>query len=325
VAVNSRRRVLIAIISVVVLLLAVQLAGRFGSDTVENRAASASAETATPTTNDVSSKQAVKPSVDTTGPENASSPPAIVQPPLSANPGRENDAAAGSPGVEGFATPAPHPPQRQRRARPGTVAAECWGLRGSERYDYVVTLDREVHTSGEASAFISSLRDSPGYTTMFQTSAAGPVRGKRVEFSADVRTRGSTRGANLLLRAEDAYGNTVAFDNMTTSYGAERRPDQLINRGVKGDTEWSTQHVVVDIPDEARVITYGLSLFGGGKAWIDNARLEVVTTDMETTAVDVPQLPTAPLNIPVRPESLTRSPRNLEFDLEAQAGAAPCN
>jgi len=205
------------------------------------------------------------------------------------------------------------------------VAAECWGLRGSAPWDFVVTLDREMRTSGDASALISASRESAGYATMFQRASAAPVRGKRVEFSVDLRTRGATRGANLVLRAEDARGITVAFDNMWMSYGADHRPDQLLNRGVTGDTEWSTQHVVVDIPDSARVITYGVSLDGGGKVWIDNARIEAVPKDMATTALPVPQWPVPPDNMWVDPDSLTRSPRNLEFDLEAQAGAAPCN
>jgi hypothetical protein len=56
-----------------------------------------------------------------------------------------------------------------------------------------------------------------------------------------------------------------------------------------------------------------------------SAPYEVVTNDMATTAMDALH-PPPPLNgIPVNPESLTRSPRNLEFDLEAKAGAMPCN
>jgi hypothetical protein len=212
-------------------------------------------------------------------------------------------------------------PEAQR----GKVAAQCWGLRGSAPWDFAVTLDREVRTSGKASALFASRGESAGFATMFQTSVATSVRGKRVEFSVDLRTRGATQGVNLLLRAEDARGRTVAFDNMQTSYGADRRPDQLINRGVIGDTEWSTQRVVVDIPVEAQVFTYGVSLFGGGKAWIDNARIEVVTNDVATTAIDVFHSPTPPNGIPVNPDSLTRNPRNLNFDVEAPAGTAPCN
>lgn len=219
---------------------------------------------------------------------------------------------------------AANPPGTRR----GRIPAECWGLRGSAPHDYVVTLDRNVRTSGVASALITSRRDTADrshYVTMFQTSSAAPVKGRRVEFSADIRTRGAIGGANLLLRAEDASGRTVAFDNMTASYDAERRPDRLINTGVTGDTEWSTQHVVVDIPSEAAVITYGVSFFGGGKTWIDNARVEVVSEEVPTTAVDMLQSPVPVNGIPVDPASLERLPQNLEFDLESGTGAASCN
>ena len=268
----------------------------------------------------MASTQVAKPSVEAVKPVIASNLPVAEQAPLTTSGDGKNVVRIETQAVAVNTTAVDSPADKKRPPRPGTSAAECWGLRGSPR-DYVVTLDREVRTSGEASALISAKRENDGYVTMFQTSAAASVRGRRVEFSADVRTQGATGGANLLLRAEDAYGRTVAFDNMQ-SYGADGRPDQHINRGVKGNTEWSTQHVVVDIPNEAQVITYGVSLFGGGKAWIDNARVEVVTNDMATTT----PRSLAPLNgIPVNPASLTRSPRNLEFDLEAQAGAAPCN
>jgi hypothetical protein len=321
-AIHSRRKTLIAVLSVAILLLALW-AMRFAPDAVSNPSSSASRRAGEAATNELPSKQAANPPVHETASTLVSNAPAIEQSPLNRISDVENP-AIGEPRAAAVAAVQPSVDPNPDRRRP-RIAAECWGLRGATPFDYVVTLDHELHTSGTASALISAQRESPGYVTMFQTSAAAPVRGKRVEFSADVRTRGVKRGANLLLRAEDAHGNTIAFDNMQTSYDIDRRPDHLINRGVTGDNEWSTQHVVVDIPDEARVITYGVSLFGGGKAWIDNARIEVVTDDMATTAIDALQSPT-PLNgIPVNPASLTRSPKNLDFDLEAQTGTPPCN
>ena len=320
---NSRGKALIAIIAVAGLLLVAW----FLSRAVEDRPASASQPAAASAMNDMATQPAVAPWVDEADPGIASNLPVRDPTP----PTRSADVTNGAQGealalaVDRNSAPATDPLiGNPGRARP-RVAAECWGVRGSAPVDFAVTLDREVRTSGTASALISSRRDTAGYVTMFQTAAAGPVRGKRVEFTVDLRTRGATRGANLLLRAEDERGTTVAFDNMTTSYDADRRPDRLINRGVTGDTEWSTQHVVVDIPDEARVITYGVSVFGAGKAWIDNARIEVVPEDMATTAIDVRQSPTPPYGIPINPASLGRSPRNLEFDLETHAGAPPCN
>jgi len=320
---NSRRKALIATVSVVALLLAMLFASR----EVEDGAPSSSPDAPASATNDndLAPKRVADTTVDAADPGIASTMPASEQTSLTSSAGGENHAERKSDAVVSHAAAAVDTPDQKPETRRGKVAAECWGLRGSAPWDFAVTLDREVRTSGKASALISARGESAGYATMFQTSAATPVRGKRVEFSVDLRTRGATRGANLLLRAEDANGRTVAFDNMQTSYGADRRPDQLINRGVKGNTEWSTQHVVVDIPNEAQVITYGVSLFGGGKAWIDNARIEVVTDDTATTAIDVLLSPTPPNGIPVNPASLNRSPRNLEFDLEAQPGAAPCN
>jgi hypothetical protein len=323
-AVNSRGKALIAIMSLLVLLLAVLATTRFTSDAIQDGSSSALPPAAASATNDTAPKPVASPSVNEIKPDIASSLPVREQAPHTGSADRESDARSEMHAVEAVAMPVADSPEPKPRPRPGTVAAECWELRGSARRDFVVTLDREVRTSGEASALISSLRRTSGYTTMFQTAAAAPVRGKRVEFSADIRTRGATGSANLLLRAEDANGHTVAFDNMQT-YGADGRPDQLVNRGVKGDTEWSTQHLVVDIPDNAAVITYGVSVFEGGMAWIDNARIEVVSNDVETTAIDIRQSPAPVHDIPVNPESLTRSPRNLEFDLEAQARAAPCN
>lgn len=319
---NGRARLLIAIISLVALLLTLQLTFQPGGHDTADIPTPAVASA----TNDNPAVHTAPPSIEGRGAGIASDVP--TSEPASSNEDStpehrvENEAQL----VEQSTTPSGDSLVEQKtEIKPGTVTAECWGLRGSAPRDFVVTLDRDVRTGGEASALISSQRQTTGYATMFQTAAAGPVRGKRVEFSADIRTRGATGGANLLLRAEDGRGNTVAFDNMATGYVGDQRPYPIGNRGITGDSEWSTQHVVVDIPDEARVITYGVSMFGSGKAWIDNARIEVVTSDTDTTAPDIRLSPTPLSGMPVNPASLTRSPRNLGFDLEARAGAAPCN
>jgi len=319
-AVKSRGRVLIAISSVAILLLALLFAFR----EVQDRPSSASSGAGVPAADDIASTHVTKPPVDAARPGIASDVPVVEQAPLTSSTYVENDLRRETdPGAGNLTPVADSPADKRPPPRPGTIAAECWGLRGSAPRDFIVTLDREVRTSGEASALISAQRESAGYVTMFQTSAAAPLRGRRVEFSADIRTRGATGSANLLLRAEDEHGRTVAFDNMQT-YGADGRPDQIDNHGVTGNSEWSTQHVVVDIPDSAHVITYGVSVFRGGKAWIDNARIEAVTNDMAITGLPVSVWPIPPNNMPANPPRLAR-PRNLEFDLEARADTAPCN
>jgi hypothetical protein len=322
VAKGLRGKTLVAIISVIVLLLAL-----FAFQAFENPASSglAAAGPSAAKAEDAELMQLAKPLAKEADTAIAANLSANERSPSRIDSGAQSSGAGDIQAVEAATGQPAAAPDEKPQPRSGTVAAECWSLRGSAPWDYVVTLDREVRTSGKSSALISALRDSGGYATMFQTSAATPVRGKRVRFSADIRTQDAADGANLLLRAEDAGGKTVAFDNMQSSFGADRRADRLYNRGVMGTTEFSRQQVVVDIPDSSRVITYGVSLFGGGKIWIDNASIEVVGNATPTTAIDALRSPNPPNGIPVNPDSLTRSPRNLEFDLEAQPGAAPCN
>ena len=68
----------------------------------------------------------------------------------------------------------------------------------------------------------------------------------------------------------DGGGGTMAFDNM-------------MNRAVRGTTDWTQTSIVLDVPAEAEGIMFGLILSGSGEAWIDDASLEVVGTDVATT------------------------------------------
>jgi hypothetical protein len=201
----------------------------------------------------------------------------------------------------------------------GTVPIRCWSLRGSAPEDFVVGLDAHERTAGHSSATITSLRDSPGTGSLRQRAAAEGLRGNRVEFSVDLKTVGVNRAANVFFDARDANGKSVAFDNMWLNYDEDRTKELIINRGVKGDTAWSTQHVVLDIPKEAVAVSYGVFLDGPGKVWIDNARIEVVTDEMPTTApAPLPEHLAYNGTITIDRESLRATPRNLSFESGAE-------
>jgi len=178
-----------------------------------------------------------------------------------------------------------------------------------------VGTDDQVRTAGQSSATISSLRDSRGIGSLYQFAAADELRGKRVEFSVDLRTAGVDRAANVFFRADDATGKAVAFDNMWMNYDEDRNRELILNRGVKGATAWSTQHVILDIPNEAVAISYGVFLDGPGKVWIDNARIEVVSEELPTTAPSpLPEHLAYQPAITIDHEALPATPRNLGFE-----------
>ena len=172
--------------------------------------------------------------------------------------------------------------------------------------------DQRVLTTGMSSASIEAARLTSGWGTLYQFASAKDLRGKRVEFSADVRTAAVARTSGIFVRADDANGNAIALDNMWYSYGEDRSGAGLLNRSLTGDHAWTTERVVLDIPLDTGAVSYGVFLDGPGKLWIDNAHLEIVGSDTPITAMVRPasMLEQRPFPLGAQPPS----PRNLDFE-----------
>lgn len=104
---------------------------------------------------------------------------------------------------------------------------------------------------------------------------ADNYRGKRVRFSAYLKTRGvgvssSGGGAGLWMRV-DGGGGTLAFDNMGS-------------RSVRGITDWQQYTVVLDVAPDAAGLAIGMLVTGTGEAWIDDASIDVVGVDVPLTS-----------------------------------------
>jgi hypothetical protein len=137
--------------------------------------------------------------------------------------------------------------------------------------DFQVGLDRSVAHSGSSSGHVTARSETPnGFGSLSQVIRADNYRGKRVRFSAYVKTRGATgAGVGLWMRV-DGNGGIMTFDNMT-------------NRAITGTRDWTAASVVLDVPSDAVGISFGILLMSGGEAWIDDASLEVVGSDVPDT------------------------------------------
>jgi hypothetical protein len=181
------------------------------------------------------------------------------------------------------------------------------GWRGGGAGDaYRAGLDRSVTHGGAASGHLTARTDaSGGFGTMTQLIKAVAYRGKRVRYSAFVQTRGAAGGAGLWMRV-DGDGGMMALDNM-------------MNRSVRGNAAWTKVSIVLDVPANADGLSFGLLLSGPGEAWIDDASVEIVGTDVPVTAptVNTPTVdgsaaerlrrlydaaPVAPINLGFEPE-----------------------
>jgi erythromycin esterase-like protein len=101
------------------------------------------------------------------------------------------------------------------------------------------------------------------------------ARGKRVEITATIRTRGidAPGWAGLYARADGGERKVLAFDN-------------LQSRAPRGTTDPASYAVAIDVPKEAVAVNWGLILVGKGTAWFDDVRVTIDGQPLETPAVD---------------------------------------
>ena len=171
------------------------------------------------------------------------------------------------------------------------LAAELpagWVKAGSHPAEYDMGVDRTIRREGRAIAFIKgTATEFHGFGTIMQTAAPGEYRGKRLRFSADVKSEKVQSGwAGLWLRIDGTRaGELLGFDNM------QQRP-------LKGNTDWTRVEIVLDVPEDAAALAFGLLLNGDGQVWIDDLRFDVVG----------PSVPVSDSRIPPGP------PRNLNFE-----------
>lgn len=162
-----------------------------------------------------------------------------------------------------------------------------WFLSGSHPHQYRISLDRSIIHQGSASGHLESLGETApgGFATLMQQFRADEYRGKRMRLSGFVRTRGASGFCGLWMRVDNAAEDVLQFDNMN-------------DRPLAGDLDWNHYSIVLDIPEESAVVSFGLLLYGPGRVWLDSLRFEEVDSSVPTTGQPpVPELPAGPVNL----------------------------
>ena len=168
----------------------------------------------------------------------------------------------------------------------GDEIPKGWFRAGNRPGDYEMSLDHSVVHSGKASAYLKSIvSEAPGFGTLMQTFKADTFCGKRIRLSGCVRSKDVTDWAGLWMRVDGSQKEMLAFDNMQ-------------NRPVKGTTDWTKYEIVLDVPNQAQEVAFGLLLSGRGQVWMDDLNFEVVGKDVPTTGEKLAQgALTAPANL----------------------------
>lgn len=145
---------------------------------------------------------------------------------------------------------------------------------------------------------IRSVAHEPkGFRAVTQLIKADGYRGKRVRLTGYLKTRDVPgAGAGLWLRVDGPEAKLLAMDNMRT-------------RPLLGITDWSQHAVVLDVPESAVRLAFGMLLDGTGQVWGDDLALDVV---------DPKEVPVTRAAI----EPVTHAERASNLDFEAKSGGA---
>jgi hypothetical protein len=150
------------------------------------------------------------------------------------------------------------------------AAPKGWFVAGSKPAEYESGIDTVAAYNGHPSAYLRAKVSSvEGFGTLMQDFRADHYLGKRVRFSAFVKTERAQDWAGLWMRV-DKESKQLAFDNMQ-------------DRSIKGTTDWKQYDVVLDVPQNATGIFFGVLLSGTGTVWLSEAKFEIVGPNVLTT------------------------------------------
>jgi|GEM_PF-6509993 len=158
----------------------------------------------------------------------------------------------------------------------------------------ITTLDWSAAHTGSASVSVatgvfSGTIQSGNLWGGGQSFAADEYLGKRLRFSMYVKTEAEAE-AYISIRVSK-YMPKGPWRDVLLGY------DNMLDRPIVRTTDWERHEVVMDVPEEANTINVSFHAKGNGRAWFDDAQLEVVGDD-----------------VPITGMAVLREPSNLSFE-----------
>ena len=138
-----------------------------------------------------------------------------------------------------------------------------WYKNGDKAYAYdFITQNIEKE---EVLHLRSNQESVKGFGTIMRNSSSKPFRGRKVVFSAHVKTEDLRGWVGLWMRVADSRtGEIYAYENM-------------VREAIKGTQAWKKYSIVLDVDPNSDIVSYGILLNDAGKIWMKNAKLEVFT------------------------------------------------
>nr|WP_264930839.1 AraC family transcriptional regulator [Paenibacillus sp. LS1] len=162
-----------------------------------------------------------------------------------------------------------------------------WMLTGSHPQNYEMGIDpAEVH-QGKASGYLKAVTpmEPNEFATMMQQFRADKYVGKRMKLSGFVKTERVDAFCGLWMRVDNNVHDVLQFDNMH-------------DRPITGTQPWNQYNIVLDVPEDSAVISFGVILNGKGKVWVDSFRFEEVDLNTPLTHMETEyEMSDEPINL----------------------------
>jgi hypothetical protein len=149
-----------------------------------------------------------------------------------------------------------------------------WFLAGATPQYYEIGTFSEG-PNGNKVAYLRSTADriDEGFGTLMQSFEPGDFLGKKVRLTGRIKAINIKDWSGMWMRIDGqkrGKRETLSFDNM-------------YDRGIRGSKEWDYYEIVLEVPEKATGISYGVLINGTGEVLIDGFRFEVIDEDTETT------------------------------------------
>ncbi len=156
----------------------------------------------------------------------------------------------------------------------GQEPIQKW-ITSTDEGNFAIGIDKQEKRSGASSAYIESLTGKrKDFGNLMQSFVATKYLGKRLRMTAWVKSKLTDGTAQLWVRVDGNWdsekGKRGCFDNMD-------------DRPIRGQTDWTQYSLVVDVPKTSSKIWIGLMLVGAGKVWLDDVAVEPVGKDVPLT------------------------------------------
>jgi len=149
---------------------------------------------------------------------------------------------------------------------------KSWYQAGSAPNKYDMGVDPSVTHNGHAAATIQSNSNRiHGFGTMMQSCQPGKYLGKRVRMTGYIKSEDVKGWTGMWFRIDEAGSKKpLSFDNM-------------YDRHISGTTDWKKCEIILNVPDNASNLAYGVLVSGKGKVWFDDIKFEIVDDNIPTT------------------------------------------